>query len=149
MKELTAMAYEIVSTRRKRNPDQVKTPDDAYRLLKRYHGAEQEHFIVITLDGAHMPIAVSIASIGLANKAIVHPREVFVRAIRDMATSIIICHNHPSGSLEASPEDKEITERICSAGKLLGINVLDHIIFSKYGYASLRKEGYFKFNEDQ
>ena len=136
------MLYQIVSERRKSNPGAVKNPGDAYGLVKRYWKARKEHFILITLNGAHEPISVSIVSIGLVNKTIVHPREVFVRAIQDTATAIIVCHNHPSGSLEASPEDKEITERICKAGELLGIHVLDHIIFSEYGYASLKAEGY-------
>jgi DNA repair protein RadC len=100
--------------------------------------------ILITLNGSHEPISVSIVSIGLVNKTVVHPREVFIRAIRDMASAIVICHNHPSGSLKASNEDNEITERILAAGKILGINVLDHIIFSKTGFISLRMEDYFK-----
>jgi DNA repair protein RadC len=138
------MVYEIVSARRKKNPGTVTTPDDAYNLLKRYRNAQQEQFIVITLNGAHKPISVSLASIGLVNRAIVHPREVFIRAIKDNASAVILCHNHPSGFLKPSPEDNEITDRMCDAGELIGIRVIDHIIFSKNGYASLRKEGYFK-----
>ena len=141
------MTYEIISKRKKNNTAPVKSPDDAYNLLSRYHDAKQEHFIVITLNGAHEPISVAITSIGLVDKTIVHPREVFVRAIQDMASAIIVCHNHPSGSLKVSAEDDEITKRIQSAGLLLGIHVLDHIIFSKFGYASLRQEGYFPSEE--
>jgi len=137
------MTYEIISKRRKNNPAPVKTPDDAYSLIKRYRNLQQEHFIVITLNGAHEPITVSIASIGLINRLIIHPREVFIHAIRDMAAAIIVCHNHPSGSLIASPEDNVITEKVCNAGELLGIPVLDHIIFSKRGYASMRRDEYF------
>ena len=137
------MVYEIVSKRQKKNPAQVKTPADAYNLLKPYQNAEQEHFIIITLNGAHKPIKVSIVSIGLINRTVVHPREVFIRAIQEKAAAIILCHNHPSGSLEASPEDNDVTERMCDAGELIGIRVLDHIIFSKTGYASLRNDGYF------
>jgi len=137
------MVYQIVSERRINNPGAVKKPNDVYDLIKRYGNAQKEQFIVITLNGAYIPISVSIVSIGLVNKTIVHPREVFVRAIQDMATAIIVCHNHPSGLLEPSPEDKEITEWICKAGELLGINVIDHIIFSRFGYASLRAKGYF------
>ena len=143
------MFYQIVSERRRSNPGTVMKPSDAYNLLKRYWKAQKEHFIVITLNGAHEPISLSIVSIGLVNRTIVHPREVFIRAIQDMASGIIICHNHPSGSLEASPEDKDITDRICKAGELLGIKVLDHIIFSKHGYASLRIEGYLKLPNEK
>jgi len=138
------MTYEIISRRRKKNLAPIITPDDAYNLVKRYRNLPQEHFIVITLNGAHEPITVSIVSIGLINRTIIHPREVFIRAIQDMAAAIIVCHNHPSGTLRASPEDDEITERVCNAGELLGIRVLDHIIFSKNGYASMRQEGYLK-----
>ena len=138
------MVYEIVSKRKKKDHAPVTTPDDAYNLLKRYRNLKQEQFIVITLNGAHNPISVSIVSIGLVNSTVVHPREVFIRAIQDNASAIIICHNHPSGSLEPSTEDNDITERMCEAGELIGIKVIDHIIFSKNGYASLRRDGYFK-----
>jgi DNA repair protein RadC len=142
MSEPATMTYEIITKRKKSNPAPIKSPQDAFDLVRRYRDFQQEQFIVITLDGGHKPIKVSIASIGLVNKTIVHPREVFVRAIQDMASAIIVCHNHPSGSLLVSPEDNEITDRICSAGELLGIHVLDHIIISKSGFISLRKEGY-------
>ena len=143
------MFHQVVSERRKSNPGAVRKPSDVYSLLKSYWKAEKEHFILITLNGIHEPISLSIVSIGLVNRTIVHPREIFTRAIKDMASSIIICHNHPSGSVEASAEDKSITERICKAGELIGIKVLDHVIFSKYGYASLREEGYFDTNGDE
>jgi len=138
------MTYQIVSERHKINQGAVTTPSDIYNLVKRYRNAPKEQFIVITLNGAHEPISVSITSIGLVNTTIVHPREVFIRAIQDMASAIVICHNHPSGSLKASDEDHAITKRICDAGELLGIHVLDHIIFSKTGFISLRTEGFFK-----
>jgi len=141
------MVYEIVSKRRKKNPNPVITPDDAYELVKHYKNAEKEQFILITLNGNHRPISVSIVSIGLVNQTIVHPREVFIRAIKDNASAIIICHNHPSGNLYPSPGDNKITEMIYDAGELIGIKVLDHIIFSENGYASLRKDGYFKTRE--
>jgi DNA repair protein RadC len=138
------MTYQIVSERRKDNPNIIKDPKDIYNLVKRYRNARQEHFIVITLDGAHKPVSVVIVSIGLVNRTIVHPREVFFRAIQDMASAIVICHNHPSCFLQPSPEDRDLTNRLEEAGNLLGIQVLDHIIFCKYGYLSFREEGLFK-----
>jgi DNA repair protein RadC len=141
------MVYEIVSKRRIKNPVPVFNHEDAYNLIKRYQNLPKEQLILITLNGTHKPISVSIVSIGIVNRTIVHPREIFIRAIQDKASAIIICHNHPSGSLNASQEDNEITDRICDAGELLGIRVLDHIIFSENGYASLRKDGYFKTRE--
>ena len=137
------MIYEIISKRQKSCHEPVKTPAAIYNLLKRYRNEQQEHFIVITLNGAHIPISMFIATIGLVNKTVVHPREVFSQAIQDKAVSIVICHNHPSGTLSASLEDKEITEKICKAGNILGIRVLDHIIISKNGFLSLRESGYF------
>jgi DNA repair protein RadC len=143
------MTYQIVSERRKSNPGAVRTPGDVYNLVKRYRNEPKEHFIVITLNGAHEPISVYIASIGIVNRTIVHPREIFVRAIQDMASAIVICHNHPSGSLEASYEDNELTGRICEAGKIIGIQVLDHIIISKSGFKSLMQEGCLMAGEER
>jgi DNA repair protein RadC len=127
-----------------RNPKTIANPDDIYALVKRYAGKRQEHFIVITLDGSHRPISVSIAFIGLVNRTIVHPREVFVRAIRDMAAAVIVCHNHPSGRLTPSEEDAAVTRNLSEAGEVVGIRLLDHLIFTKKGYFSFRKEGYFQ-----
>ena len=142
------MKYQIVSERQIYNDAIIKTSDDAYEIVKRYRNEEKEHFIVITLNNNHNPISVVIASIGLVNKTIVHPREVFVRAIQDLASAIIVCHNHPSGSLVVSPEDIEITDRLNEAGKIIGINVVDHLIFTKDGYTSMRKQGYLQNKEE-
>ena len=143
------MKYQIVSERYKDYSGSIKKPEDAYNLLKRFWKASREHFILITLDGAHQPISISIVSIGLVNKTIVHPREVFIRAIQDMATAIIIAHNHLSGTLKPSAEDEEITSMICEAGKLMGIHVLDHLIFSRRGYISLRQDGNMKSKTEE
>jgi DNA repair protein RadC len=137
------MTYEIISERRMRNQKTVNNPEDTYALVRRYAGKRQEHFIVITLNGAHEPVSVSVAFIGLVNKIIVHPREVFVRAIRDMASAVIVCHNHPSGSLIPSEQDLEVTRTLSEAGEVVGIPLIDHLIFDKRGYFSLRKEGCF------
>jgi DNA repair protein RadC len=137
------MTYQIVSERKLKRKVKIKTPDEAYALLKRYAGAQQEHFILVTLNGAHNVISVSIVSIGLANKTIAHPREIFCKAISDRASAIIICHNHPSGALEPSGEDISLTGEIFKAGEIVGIPLIDHIIFSKTGYASLKILGVF------
>jgi DNA repair protein RadC len=89
--------YEIVSTR-KRTTLKVSRPDDVWELLKKYAKKEREHLIVLTLNSSSNVISVNIVSIGLANKTIVHPREVFKKAITDNATGIVVVHNHPSGS---------------------------------------------------
>lgn len=130
------MTYQIVSER-KAPEYRISQPSDIYDVIKKkYAKKKQEHFITITLDGEHKVIAVRIISIGILNRAIVHPREVFRTAIADNAASIIICHNHPSGSLIPSPEDKDITKRIKDSGRIIGIEVLDHLIISKNGFYS-------------
>jgi len=82
---------------------------------------------------------------GVLNKTIVHAREVFITAIRDNSAAVIVAHNHPSGSLEPSAEDIEISKRLCEAGDILGIAVLDHVIISKSGYYSLCEHGKLTF----
>jgi DNA repair protein RadC len=109
--------------------------------LKEYSNKKQEYFIAITLDGASHIIEKRIISIGTLNQSLVHPREVFADAVSDRAAGIIIAHNHPSGQLEASHEDKMVTRRLKEAGKLMGIELLDHLIVTKSGYLSFREEG--------
>lgn len=133
--------YQIVSDR-KEPTYVVRSPADAYKSLERYKNKRNEHFFVITLDGAHAVIAVRIVSIGLLNRTIVHPREVFIHAIRDNSAAVICVHNHPSGALSPSTEDIDITNRLRDAGELLGIAMLDHLIISKNGYYSMVEHGH-------
>jgi DNA repair protein RadC len=125
------MIYSIVSERKAKYGIQIKDDDDVFEAVKRYRDAEQEQFIVLTLNANHDVITVRIVSIGLVTKTIVHPREVFVHALRDMAAAIIVCHNHTSGALIFSDEDREVTERLVAAGELLGIPVLDHVLIAR------------------
>jgi len=137
------MTYQIISERRLKKDVKIIQPDEVYQLVKRYAKAKQEQLILLTLNGAHKVISISIISIGLVNKTVVHPREVFCKAISDMAAGIIICHNHPSGEIIPSEEDKEVTRTVYSAGKIIGIPLIDHIVFSRNGYISQREEGDF------
>lgn len=98
---------------------------------------KQEYFVCITLDGANRLINKRIVTIGTLNASLVHPREVFADAVTDRAASIIIAHNHPSGTLEPSKADIEVTNRIQEAGKILGINLADHIIITSKSYVSI------------
>lgn len=132
---------EMVMCERRRAPVTIANPRDTYQALKRYHTKKQEHFVVLTLDGAHQVIAIRVVSMGLVNRTIVHPREVFGPAIKDNAVAIIVAHNHPSGKTDPSPEDRDITRRLVSAGELLGIEVLDHLIVSKSAYCSFAERG--------
>lgn len=96
-------------------------------------GPTQEYFGVLCLDSQNRVSHASVVSVGLLNSSLVHPREVFMRAILSNAASIILGHNHPSGDLSPSPEDREVTEQMVAAGRLLGIPVRDHVILGDGG----------------
>ncbi len=114
---------------------------DVYDELRAFSTKSQEHFLTITLDGASHIINTRTVFIGTLNQSLVHPREVFADAIADRAAGIIIAHNHPSGTLEASRADLQITQRLKEVSKLVGIELLDHVILSKHGYYSFSDEG--------
>lgn len=115
----------------------VKFPRDVQHLLWDYfNGIEQEHFVAVLLNGAHEPVKVVLVSIGLVNKTLVHPREVFREAIKDNVVAIIVAHNHPSGNSDPSKEDDEVTKMLVNAGKVVGIEVLDHMIIASRDYYS-------------
>lgn len=109
----------------------IDSPEAAVAQLADIRDKKQEYFVCLTLDGANRLIAKRVISIGTLTSSLVHPREVFADAITDRAASIIVAHNHPSGTLEPSQADKEVTKRLQEAGKLLGITMLDHIILTK------------------
>ena len=109
---------------------ELTDPKKVYRLikskLKDYH---KEHFYIIALNSRGDSIAA--VSVGTLNASIVHPREVFAEAIKNKAASVIFAHNHPSGNTEPSSEDLVITKRLAEAGKIMGIEVVDHVIIAK------------------
>ena len=102
---------------------------------------DREHFIAITLDPKNRTIGHHTVSIGSLSGSIVHPREVYKAAILDGAASILFLHNHPSGDPAPSREDRECTDRLCHAGKILGIRVLDHIVIGDQDYFSFADSG--------
>jgi DNA repair protein RadC len=114
---------------------------DVYAELKAFTAKAQEHFLTITLDGASHIINTRTVFIGTLNQSLVHPREVFADAIADRAAGIIIAHNHPSGTLEPSRADIQITDRLKEVSRLVGIELLDHVILAKEGYYSFSDEG--------
>lgn len=127
-----------------RSGDQYKIsqPKDAADLVMegmRY--LKQEHLKVIMLNTKNIVISIKDVSVGSLNSSIVHPREVFCEAIKRSSASIIICHNHPSGDPAPSSEDINLTHRIKECGKLLGIELLDHIIIGDGSYISLKEKG--------
>jgi DNA repair protein RadC len=123
-------------------------PGDAYPLLRHYADRRQERFIAVSLNGAHEVLAVRVVSIGLVNRTIVHPREVFADVLTDRANAVLVAHNHPSGRLEPSAEDEDITRRLEQCGELLGVSLLDHLIFTEYGYFSFLQGGLIKRTEE-
>jgi len=121
----------------------ISNASDVYEELKEYKNKKQEYFCAIYLDGANHICQTRVITIGTLNKSLVHPREVFAPAVENRCASIIVAHNHPSGVLEASREDLHITKRLKESGKLLGIEVLDHVIISKDGYLSMKDDNQF------
>ncbi|MCK7514831.1 MAG: hypothetical protein MZV70_69735 [Desulfobacterales bacterium] len=119
----------------------ISGPRDVFPLVSHWADRAKERFIVLTLNGAHEVLAARVISVGLVNRTVVHPREVFAEAIADRACAVIAAHNHPSGRLDPSPEDREITERLRDAGATLGIPLLDHVIFCPDGYWSFVEHG--------
>ena len=115
----------------------VSVPEDILSRVAYMKYESQEHLVVITLNSANYIVRVHELTTGLVNQTPVHPREAFAMAIEDRAVSVIFVHNHPSGSLEPSPEDLSITRVLCAAGKILQIPVLDHIIIGKRGFTSM------------
>lgn len=133
---LVAAALEFARRRIRPEGLKITQPTDVLPLLQHLADRKQEHFICISLNGANEVIAVRTVSVGLLNQTQVHPREVFADPITDRAAAVIVAHNHPSGNLSPSAEDKEITRRLRLAGETLGIRLLDHIIFSPKGHFS-------------
>jgi DNA repair protein RadC len=110
----------------------------------RLSGLKQERFYVVLLDGKGRVMRDLRVSEGSLTASIVHPREVFRRAIREAAAAVVLVHNHPSGDPTPSPEDEALTERLRAAGDLLGIRVLDHVVVGSGCYVSFVDSGKFK-----
>ncbi len=120
----------------------IDSPWHVFQLLKdQYGSARQEHFIVLMQDTRGCSLGHEVIAIGTLNETLVHPREVFYPAIRHKAASIVVAHNHPSGDPSPSTEDFEVTERLCDAGRLVEIPLIDHIIITSSHFISLRQKG--------
>jgi len=134
--ELTKRALEVEDN----NLPTINSAKDAVAQLQELRTAKKEHFVALYLNARNQLIHKETISIGTLNASLVHPREIFEPAIKNLASQIIIAHNHPSGDQSASEEDIKITKRLTSAGELLGIEVLDHIIITENGHASLKEK---------
>lgn len=112
----------------------VGTPKEAVEFFKRLvFDTDREHFLVLNLNTRQCPISSHTISIGTLNSSLVHPREVFIKAIKVKANSMIIAHNHPSGDLEPSEADVGVYTRLKNCGQILGIEVIDSLIMDKSG----------------
>ena len=119
----------------------VTSPEAMRRYSFLFDGYTTERFVVFILNSKNVVQGVEIVSEGTLNASLVHPREVFRSAVLGLGASIIVAHNHPSGNPEPSREDITITKQLVEAGKILGIPVHDHIIFTENGYTSFADRG--------
>jgi DNA repair protein RadC len=123
----------------------ISSPKDVYNLIyPKMREQKKEKFIMLYLDTKNQILKEEVVSIGSLNSSIVHPREVFKSALMESSASVIMIHNHPSGDPSPSKEDVMVTEKMVEGGKLLGIDVLDHIIIGDGRYVSLKDEGFVK-----
>ncbi len=117
----------------------ISSPADVDGLLRgRIANLDRENFVVVLLNTKNEVLESPTVSVGTLSSTLVHPREVFKPAIRASAASVVLAHNHPSGKMEPSREDREVTSRIGEAAKILGIEVLDHVILGD-GYFSMKE----------
>lgn len=138
---MVAAALEFSRRRIRPARRRIREPADVLPLVAHWADRPREHFLVLSLNGAHEVIRIRVVSQGTIDRTIVHPREVFADPLVDRAAAIIAAHNHPSGSLDPSPEDRQLTSRLQAAGELLGIPLLDHVIFCGDGYFSFLETG--------
>ena len=142
MQKAKAKAFaELVSRLKVTGGPIIHSPDEVYQEIRHYANEEQEQFIVACLDGAHRLMKTFVATRGIVNRTIIHPREVFSIPIQLRCTAVILAHNHPSGVLDPSADDISTTTRLVESGDLLGIKVLDSLIIGRTGYLSMKTEG--------
>ena len=134
-------AFELARRHLIKDAVKITGAQDVMPLLADIADKKQEHFVCISLNGAHEVIKKRIVTIGLLDRSQVHPREVYADVISDRAAAVIFAHNHPSGDLKASNSDLKIHEQLTEAGKILGIRIIDHLIVTRKGYYSFQEAG--------
>jgi DNA repair protein RadC len=138
---LILAAIEFARRRIKPEGAKIETSADLLPHVRHFADRKQEHFLCASINGANEIINIRVVSIGLVDRAPVHPREVFADALTDRASAVIVAHNHPSGDIKPSANDVEITAQLKAAGSIIGITLLDHIIFNRNGYYSFLESG--------
>lgn len=142
IKAAIELGRRLASTTRWERPV-IKSPVDVFQLVgEEMRYLDKEHFNIIVLNTKNHVLGIDNISVGSLNASLVHPRELFKKAILRSAAGIILVHNHPSGDPQPSEEDKLVTCRMAEAGEIIGIEVLDHIIIGDGRYISLRERGY-------
>jgi len=134
-------AFELARRHLIKDTVKIISAQDMIPLLADIADKKQEHFVCISLNGAHEVIKKRTVTIGLVDRSQVHPREVYADVISDRAAAVIFAHNHPSGDLKPSNSDLKIHEQLTEAGKILGIRILDHLIVTRKGYFSFQEAG--------
>ncbi|HYL98411.1 MAG TPA: DNA repair protein RadC [Blastocatellia bacterium] len=134
-------AFELARRHLLKETAKIQSAEDVVPLLSDIVAKSQEHFVCITLNGANEIIEKRIVTIGILDRSLVHPRDVFADVISDRAAAVIFAHNHPSGDLQPSEADLKTQEQLEQAAKILGIRVLDHVIVSRKGYFSFQEAG--------
>jgi DNA repair protein RadC len=133
--------YETGKESDRKRYNAVTSPEILYNIIKsKISNFAKEHFFVISLDTRNNYIGIDEISIGTLTASLVHPRETFESAIKRHAAHIIISHNHPSGETEPSEDDIKITKRLVDAGKIMGIEILDHLIITSNSYLSFKEK---------
>ena len=127
----------LFSKSSKSGPIVLRTPKQVYQYAKDLADLPKEHLRGLYLNSHHRLVHDEVISIGTLTANLIHPREVFQPALMQGAVAVILVHNHPSGSTKPSRADIEATERLVAAGKIMGIDLLDHIIITKRGFASI------------
>ena len=131
-----------INTEKLENLERFTAPSQIFKHFHyRFRDRRREYFVTLLLDGKNRIVLEEQISEGSLNQSIVHPREVFSRAVKESAAAVILVHNHPSGDPAPSREDREITRRLKEAGEVLGIRVLDHIIIGDGSYFSFVEQG--------
>lgn len=124
-----------------KSPEKALTTVNILKLLEDIANHRQEHFVVLSLDTGQRLISKRIVFIGTVDSVLAHPREVFAGAIADLAASVIVAHNHPSGDPSPSKQDIAMTQQLVAAGQILGVKLYDHVIVAGEEYFSFRTEG--------
>lgn len=133
---LVASAFELARRYFHPSKKRISYPQDVLPFLQHYSDRQQEFFFSILLNGANEIIRIRPVTVGLLNRSLIHPREVYAEAVELRAAAVLVAHNHPSGNLEPSEEDRLVTIALKNAGDLLGIRLLDHLIFCDSGHFS-------------